>query len=149
MDDLDAIAADILRKGLARAEELEAKAAQLRSALADPAFLRARAEAQVRTEQNASWWEAEENFPADAVNTIWAGTAVDLATGEGLTSRSLVTYARSESEFRRKFAQRTAPQFADILKLDEPARAWAQQRWSGKNRPAALSIFIEHRLNYS
>jgi len=149
MYDLDAIAADILRKGLARADELEAKAAQLRSSLADPAFLRARAEAQVRAEQNASWWEAEEAFPADARNLIWAGTATDLATGQGVTSRSLVTYARSEAEFRRKFARRTAPQFADILKLDEPERAWAQQRWAGENRPAALSIFIEHHLNYS
>lgn len=149
MDGLDSIAADILRKGLARADGLEAKAAQLRSALADPAFLRARAEAQVWAEQNASWWEAEEAFPADARNIIWAGTATDVATGQGFTSRSLVTFARSEGEFRRKFARRTAPQFADILKLDERAQTWAQQRWAGEHRPAALSIFIERHLNYS
>lgn len=149
MDDLDAIAADILRKGLARADELEAKAAQLRASLADPVFVRARAEAQVRARQNAAWWEAEESFPADAANTIWAGTATDLATGQGVTSHSLVAYARSEGEFRRKFGRRTTPQLADAVTIDESARAWAEQRWSADSRPAAMSFFIESHVNYS
>lgn len=149
MDEIDAIAADIAAKGLARAAELEAGAALLRERLADPAFLRARAEAQLRVEQEKFAWETEEDFPADVRPTIWAAQTDYFATGEGLTTYYFATLARSEAEFRRKFARRVDSYLVEAAQLYDRLRTWAKKQWGGKDRPGAFSFFAERHVNYS
>lgn len=149
MDEIDAVAADIAAKGLARVADLEARAALLRERLADPAFLRARAQDQLRAEQEKFAWETEEVFPPGARSTIWAAQTDYFATGEGLTTYYFATFARSEAEFRRKFARRVDSYLVDAAEIDDRLRAWAERQCGENDRPGAFSFFAERHVNYS
>ncbi|NIJ34181.1 hypothetical protein [Sphingomonas oligoaromativorans] len=99
----------------------------------------------LRAEQEVFPWEREEDLPLDAPPSIWAARTGHFATGEGLTTYYYATYARSEAEFRRKLARRVDATLANSAQLSDYLRAWVEKRWRG----GAVSLFVEHHVNYS
>src|SRR4051812_38171181 len=107
MTDIENAMDQIAQKAIAKADEMEARAARMRELIADTDFLRRQAEAYLARRAQRYWWELEQEFPDDAKPTIWVATAVEFATGQGMTKHLLATLARSEAEFRQVFARRT------------------------------------------
>ena len=155
MTDIDRVAIVVARGGADHVAHLEAIIARARALLDDPAI------AIIEPTRHYDW-ETDRDGAQRA--TLYAGTATDHATGEGMTAHYLFTRARSDADFRRQFARRFGAGLADTadvraglaaalgigdLVLSNRMRAMVAQVSSEGQGPGGFSYSASLHLNYS
>ncbi len=129
------------RKGRAAAERLAAEAVDnARRALAIAAYLRAARDADQTTEDLVLAWSGSLQRAASA-----AGASVDLATGPGVASDSLVTQLQALSNTSREQAEELAQRGRQLTALEEEIRELDDRLASAGSQARELGERLEAR----